>query len=100
MAKGTSESQFAAAPAALYGGVLLMAALAYLMLQRTIVVGGCSRVLSAALGRDLKGKLSPLLYAAAILLAFVHPALAGGIYAAVAAIWLVPDRRIERGMKE
>jgi uncharacterized membrane protein len=91
------ESHFAAAPTALYGGVLLMAALAYLVLQTTIIVHqGRGSLLARAVGRDLKGKLSPLLYLAAIAGAFLHVAIAQALYVAVALLWLVPDRRIER----
>jgi len=90
------ENHFAPAPTAVYGGVLLMAALAYYALQRAILLSGHSTLLAAAIGRDVKGKVSPLLYALAIALAFVHPALAGGLYVAVALMWLVPDRRVER----
>ena len=90
------ENHFAPAPTAVYGGVLLMAALAYYALQRAILLSGHSTLLAAAIGRDVKGKVSPLFYALAIALAFVHPALAGGLYVAVALMWLVPDRRIER----
>jgi uncharacterized membrane protein len=90
------ENHFAAAPTAAYGGVLLMAAIAYTILQRAILTGGHSELLAAALGRDVKGKVSPLMYALAIPLAFVHPAFSGGLYVGVALMWLVPDRRIER----
>ena len=90
---------FAPAPTALYGLVLLMAALAYLLLQRAIIAaqGGRSR-LRDALGGDWKGKFSPLLYLAAIPLAFGAQWLSGGIYVGVALLWLVPDRRIERAL--
>ena len=89
---------FAPAPTALYG-VVLMAAFAYLVLQRTIIAaqGGRSR-LREALGGDWKGKLSPVLYLAAIPLAFRAQWLSGGIYVGVALLWLVPDRRIERAL--
>jgi uncharacterized membrane protein len=91
------ENEFAAAPTALYGVVLLMAAIAYWILQRAILaVEGAHSVLAAAVGRDLKGKLSPVAYAIAIPSAFVHQWIAGGLYVLVALIWLVPDRRIER----
>jgi len=91
------ENHFAAAPTALYGVVLLMAALAYWVLQRTIIVAqGEASPLAAAVGKDMKGKISPLLYAIAIPSAFVSPWIAGGLYAFVALMWLVPDRRIER----
>jgi uncharacterized membrane protein len=88
---------FAAAPVALYGGVLLMAAIAYWTLQRTIIASqGRDSVLAKAIGRDIKGKLSPLLYGVAIITAFFEQWIAGGIYVFVALMWLVPDRRIER----
>ena len=90
------ENRFASLPTALYGVVLLAAAIAYFILQQTIVAeqGPGSR-LAAALGRDLKGKLSPVLYAAAIPLAFLNQWISEALYVAVALIWLVPDRRIE-----
>jgi uncharacterized membrane protein len=91
------ENGFAPAPTALYGVVLLLAALAYYILQRTIVARmGPDSVLQRALGSDLKGKISPWLYVVAIPLAFLHPGISGALYALVALIWLVPDRRIER----
>ena len=90
------ENHFAAEPTALYGGILLMAAIAYWVLQRTILssLGPQSR-LAAALGRDLKGKISPVLYALAIPSSFLNHWIAGGLYVLVAMMWLVPDRRIE-----
>jgi len=95
------ENHFAPAPTALYGVVLLLAAIAYWILQATILVKhGCQSVLASAVGHDLKGKVSPLLYAVAIPAAFVHQAIAGGIYVLVALMWLVPDRRIERALAE
>jgi uncharacterized membrane protein len=91
------ENHFAPVPTAAYGVVLLMAAIAYWILQRTIIASqGRDSVLAAAVGRDVKGKLSPLFYAVAIPGAFIHPAIAGALYVAVALIWLAPDRRIER----
>ncbi len=91
------ENRFAPVPTALYGVVLLMAALAYWLLQRIIIARqGPGSVLAAAVGRDLKGKASPLLYAVAIPSAFLSPWIAGGLYVLVALMWLVPDRRIER----
>ena len=88
---------FISTPAALYGVVLLMAGMAYLILQRQILRSeGPESVLALALGRDLKGKLSPLLCAVAIGSAFVHPGFAYMLYVMVALIWLIPDRRIER----
>ena len=91
------ENHFAPAPTALYGVVLLMAAIAYWILQRTIMAEhGRDSVLAVAVGSDLKGKLSPLLYLIAIPSAFVHQWIAGALYVLVALMWLVPDRRIER----
>jgi uncharacterized membrane protein len=95
------ENHLAALPAALYGLVLLLAGVAYLVLQRAIVTrqAGDSS-LASELGRDRKGKLSLLLYVVGIGLAFVSPGLAAALYALVAAMWLVPDRRLERAVKE
>jgi uncharacterized membrane protein len=91
------ENHFAALPMALYGGVLLMAAVAYWLLQHTIITAqGPGSLLKAAVGRDWKGKLSPLLYAAAVVLSLHAPRAAGAVYVAVALMWLVPDRRIVR----
>jgi uncharacterized membrane protein len=93
------ENHFTAVPTALYGAVLLMAAIAYFILQRQILrVEGPHSVLAAAVGRDTKGKVSPLLYLLAIGAAFVNPQIAGGIYVLVALMWLIPDRRIERAL--
>jgi uncharacterized membrane protein len=91
------ENHLASAPMALYGFVLLMAAIAYFVLQHTIITSqGVGSLLAKAVGRDLKGKLSPVLYGAAILTAFYAPWIAGCIYVFVAVMWLVPDSRIER----
>jgi uncharacterized membrane protein len=91
------ENHAAPVPTATYGFVLLMAAIAYYVLQRAIVgLEGRDSVLSKALGTDWKGKLSPLFYLAAIPLAFVSAWLSSGLYVAVALLWLVPDPRIER----
>lgn len=91
------ENHFAALPTALYGVVLLMAALAYWLLAHTIVVAdGPQSALKRAIGKDRKGTLSVLLYAMAIPLSFVLEALAQAIYVGVALVWLVPDRRIEK----
>jgi len=91
------ENHFAAVPTAVYGVVLLMAAIAYWILQKTILKKqGKNSLLSAAIGKDLKGKISPLIYAAAIPSAFVSPWIAGILYVLVALMWLIPDRRIER----
>ena len=96
------ENHFTPLPSALYGAVLLLAAIAYYVLQRLIVheQGGCDSKLAQALGKDWKGKLSPLLYAAGIGVSFLRPWLAGCIYVFVALMWLVPDKRIERVIQE
>ena len=91
------ENNFAPFPVALYGIVLLMAAVAYFTLQTMILrKHGKDSLLAKAIGRDLKGKASPILYAIAIVFAFFNSLVAGLIYALVAFIWLVPDKRIER----
>ena len=95
------QNHLAAIPTAVYGVVLLMAAIAYYILQSAIVAQqGPGSALAAAIGRDRKGKASPLLYLSAVLLAFVSPWIANGIYVVVALIWLVPDRRIERMLEK
>ena len=94
------ENHFAAWPSAMYGIVLLMAACAYLILQQTIIaVEGTGSVLKKAVGRDWKGKLSPLVYLTAIASTFFLPWLAEILYVLVALIWLVPDRRIELALQ-
>jgi len=91
------ENHFASAPTAIYGFVLLMAAIAYWVLQRMIMANqGRDSLLAVAVGKDFKGKLSPVLYLIAIPSAFIHQWIAGAIYVLVALIWLVPDPRIER----
>ncbi len=91
------ENHFASLPTALYGVVLLMAAYSYLVLQQAIVaVDGASSPLATAVGADRKGLVSRLLYMAAIAAAFVRPWIAWALYVAVALLWFVPDRRIER----
>jgi uncharacterized membrane protein len=95
------ENHFGTTPVALYGVVLFMAAIAYIILQGRILAGEPeTSVLHRALKTDLKGRLSPLLYLAAIALSFVKPWIALGIYATVAAVWLIPDRRIERELPD
>jgi uncharacterized membrane protein len=90
----------AATPTAVYGAVLLMAAIAYYVLQRAIIVRhGRDSLLATALGVDWKGKLSPVFYVLAIPLAFVHPLISNALYVLVAAIWLIPDRRIEKALE-
>ena len=94
------ENHFAAVPTALYGCVLLAAAIAYYILQTLIIVSqGPDSILKRAVGPDKKGKVSPLLYALAIPLAFLHQWIADAIYVLVALIWLVPDTRIERTLR-
>ena len=91
------ENQFAAWPVALYGLVMLCAAIAYFILVRALLsLHGLESVLATALGRDFKGKISIVIYLVAIPLAFVRSWLACALYVFVAVMWLVPDRRIER----
>jgi uncharacterized membrane protein len=91
-----SENHGASAPSALYGVDLLLAAVAYFMLERLIIASqGRASLLQRAIGHDRKGKLSPLLYLCGIVAAFWSPAVSQGIYVLVALLWLVPDRRIE-----
>jgi uncharacterized membrane protein len=91
------ENHFAAAPSALYGVVLLMAAIAYWVLQQLIIAAqGPDSLLKKAIGSDWKGKLSPVLYVIAILAAFWSHWISQGVYVLVALFWLIPDRRIER----
>lgn len=91
------ENGFSAWPVALYGLVLLLAAVAYFFLTRALLaLHGPDSVLAAALGEDFKGKVSLLIYLTAIPLAFVNEWLAEALYVLVAIIWLVPDRRIEK----
>ncbi len=95
------ENHLASVPTGLYGVVLLMAAVAYWILQQQILrAEGPQSVLAAAVGRDIKGKLSPLLYVLAIGAAFLHPRIADAVYVLVALIWLIPDRRIERAFAQ
>jgi uncharacterized membrane protein len=95
------ENHFAAQPVALYGGVLLMAALAYYLLTQCLIHAHRSgSPLAIAVGTDLKGKISSAIYATAILLSFSNRWLGFGLYWVVALIWLVPDRRIERVIAE
>ncbi len=93
------ENHFAAVPTALYGAVLLLAAIAWWILQwRIIATQGKDSLLSAAIGRDWKGKLSPLLYLIAIAAAFYVRSASLALYALVALLWLIPDRRIEHAL--
>ena len=91
------ENHFTATPTAAYGAVLLMAAIAYYILQWAIIAQeGRSSLLAQAVGRDWKGKLSPMLYLTGIGLSFVRPWLASALYVLVALMWLIPDQRIEQ----
>lgn len=91
------ENHFAKLPAAAYGAVLLMSGVAYLILQQRIIASqGEDSLLKKAIGSDWKGKLSAVLYTAAILLAFLWSWLSVAIYVFVALMWVIPDRRIER----
>jgi uncharacterized membrane protein len=93
------ESSFASQPVALYGAVLLAAAIAYFVLVRALIaIQPDGSLLASAIGNDRKGKVSPLLYAIAIPVAFIAPWLSLGIYIVVALIWIVPDTRIERSL--
>jgi uncharacterized membrane protein len=95
------ENHFAPTPTAAYGVVLFMAAIAYYILQMAIIAHqGNGSMLASALGSDWKGKLSPLLYLAAIGISFVMPRLSSGIYVLVALLWIIPDRRIERVLEK
>jgi uncharacterized membrane protein len=94
------ENQLEALPVALYGGVMLMASVAYSLLMILMIRHeGRESALARAMGRDLKGKASPLIYATAIGMAFVQPLVSLGLYVLVAAIWFIPDRRVERTLK-
>jgi uncharacterized membrane protein len=95
------ENHYAALPTAVYGVNLLLAALAYWILQQAIISNeGKNSLLRKAIGSDLKGRLSLLLYAVAVLAAFAAPWLAQAIYVLVALIWIIPDRRIEQALLE
>ena len=95
------ENHFAPIPVALYGIVLLMAAIAFFVLQSMILKKhGKQSILAKAIGKDLKGKISPILYVVGIFSTWFSPVFAGGIYALVAFIWLIPDKRIERILNE
>ncbi len=95
------ENHLAAIPTAIYGFVLLMAAIAYQLLEHTIVAReGRQSLLARAIGKDWKGKFSPVLYLAAIPLAFVSSWIASALYVFAALLWLIPDPRIEREMEK
>lgn len=91
------ENNFAPFPMIMYGVILLMAAIAYFILQSQILKKhGPDSVLSKAIGKDLKGKISPVLYSIGIISANFNPSFAGLMYIAVALMWLIPDKRIEK----
>jgi uncharacterized membrane protein len=97
----SDESGFAEVPVMVYGITLLLAAVAFFILQRTLIrYQGADGALATALGRDWKGKGSPFIYLAGVLLALVQPIAALAVYAIAALIWLVPDRRVERFVGE
>jgi TMEM175 potassium channel family protein len=94
------ENHFAVMPSALYGVILLMAAMAYWVLQTVIIrMQGPESLLKKAVGRDWKGKLSPVLYVIGIISTFWGPAVSQAIYTLVALLWLVPDKRIEKVLR-
>ena len=93
------ENNFSMEPMALYGGVLLMAAIAYFILQTRIIISqGEDSLLAKAIGKDYKGKVSPILYILGSVFSWFSPWMAGGIYVLVAFIWLIPDKRIEKNI--
>ena len=95
------ENHFAELPMALYGAVLLMAAIAYFILQKSILaVQGKDSILAKAIGKDIKGKASPIIYTVAVIASFYYPWIAGSLYILAALMWLVPDKRIEIIFKE
>ena len=95
------ESHFQSWPVAVYGVVLLFAAIAYFILTRTLIsLHGRDSTLAKSIGRDRKGKISIVIYAAAIPLAFALPWIAGAFYVIVAIMWLIPDPRIERRLSQ
>lgn len=90
------ENNFSSFPVAIYGSVLTLAAVAYFILVRVLLAShGSDSLLASAIGNDIKGKMSIVIYAVAIVLSFIQPVVASLLYALVALIWLVPDRRIE-----
>jgi uncharacterized membrane protein len=95
------ENHFAAEPVALYGMVLLLAAIAYFILTRSLIsLHGRDSVLASAVGRDRKGKVSIVIYAAAVPLSFLSAWAAFALYVIVAVMWFIPDRRIEKKVRE
>ncbi|MBC3862593.1 DUF1211 domain-containing protein [Undibacterium jejuense] len=95
------ENHFTASPTALYGFVLLMSAIAYFILQQTIIASqGPDSVLKKAVGNDWKGKISPVIYFSAMVIAYLEPWLSMALYVIAALMWFVPDRRIEHVLHE
>jgi len=95
------ENHFTASPTALYGFVLLMSAIAYFILQQVIIASqGPDSVLKKAVGKDWKGKISPVIYFSAIVIAYVEPWVSMACYVIAALIWFIPDRRIEHVLHE
>lgn len=95
------ENQFAQAPVALYGVVLLFSGVAYFFLTRALIAcNGHSSALASAVGSDFKGRISVVIYAAAIGLSYLSPAVAYGLYVLVAVMWLIPDTRIEKELSK
>lgn len=93
------ENHFTTLPTALYGFILFMAGLAYFMLQQQLIkLQGPGSQLKKAIGKDVKGKLSPILYLLSIVSAWWHPWISGAFFIGVALMWLVPDKRIERNL--
>jgi len=101
VANWMGENHFAPLPTAVYGFVLMMAGIAYWLLQRALIASdGKDSLLARAMGRDLKGNLSIVIYAVAMPLAFYRQWLAQACYVLVALMWLVPDRRIEKALEK
>jgi uncharacterized membrane protein len=95
------ETGFVSAPMVVYGCILLLAAIAYFILQSQIIKQeGDNSVLKKAIGNDVKGKMSPIIYLIAIISGFYNPIISGLLYVVVAFIWLIPDKRIERTLKQ
>jgi len=95
------ENHFTASPTALYGFVLLMSAIAYFILQQVIIASqGPDSVLKKAVGKDWKGKISPVIYFSAIVIAYVEPWVSMACYVIAALMWFIPDRRIEHVLHE
>ena len=94
------QNRFAAWPVALYGVILFFAAVAFYILAHILIdLHGQDSILAKALGADLKGRISAIVYLVAIPLAFVNPWIAFGLYVVVAIVWLIPDRRIEKNLR-